>query len=570
MPCLVQLDRNKPTHRFPLTKAEIRIGRRPDNDILISNMMISGHHAHVIQSGALFYLKDLESTNGTFRNGERVLDSVELHHYDQVSLGGVEFIFLVDDNATIKLPDRHEDNIPATPSLNLRPDDTGYVNKVTTDQLLKLFQSLRTLILNESTDKAALVKKFTDLEHMFHLLGDQLKDSERFQQRLHTLYEVGKIINLILEEDELLRTIIDLALKVMNADCGFIMLYDDEENLVPRISRKMEADEFSASTATFSTTIAKQVAMSGKSVLTSDAQSDERFQTGASILSHHIRSVICSPLKNKDQKIIGVLYVGSNVISNIFSSNDVELMEAFANHAAISLENAKLFEERRRREHLKSALERYVSKQIAERIISNDATGDIRFVPEKREVTIVFSDIRGFTSLAEKLSPEDMVEILNRYFTRMIDVIFRYGGTLDKFMGDSIMALFGAPESSAQDAVNAVKAAIDMQTTAKLFNDEQVRLGKPEITVGIGINTGSVVVGNIGSDQRMEYSAIGDEVNLASRLQSSASGWQILISKATFEKVRKHVKTNHLQPITVKGKSKPIEIYEILYEPPSA
>lgn len=567
MPSLVQLDRNKPAQRFLLQKMETRIGRRPDNDIPISNMMISGHHAQVIQSGAMFTIKDLNSTNGTFVNGKRISDSMVLRHYDQISLGGVEFIFLVDDDATVKVPDRPPSS-PDTSAFQLKNDDPAITKKVTTDQLLEYFQIVRTMILNESTDKAALVTRFTELERMFHLLGDQLKETERFQQRLHTLYEVGKIINLILEEDELLQTIIDLALKVMRADCGFIMLYDDDGSLVPRIARKMEADEFSSATSTFSTTIANQVAISGESILTSDAQSDERFQTGASIISHHIRSVICSPLRNKDQKTIGVLYVGTNVLTNIFSNNDVELMEAFANHAAISIENAKLYEERRRREHLKSALERYVSKQIAERIISNDATGDIRFVPEKREVTVVFSDIRGFTTLAERLSPEDMVEILNRYFTKMIDVIFHYGGTLDKFMGDSIMALFGAPESSGEDAVHAVQAAIDMQATAKLFNEEQAALGKPQITVGIGINTGPVVVGNIGSDQRMEYSAIGDDVNLASRLQGIARGWQILISKATYDKVKKHVKTNRLEPITVKGKTKPVEIYEILYESP--
>lgn len=567
MPSLVQLDRNKPAQRFLLQKMETRIGRRPDNDIPISNMMISGHHAQVIQSGAMFTIKDLNSTNGTFVNGKRISDSVVLRHYDQISLGGVEFIFLVDDDATVKVPDRPPSS-PDTSAFPLKNDDAAITKKVTTDQLLEYFQIVRTMILNESTDKAALVTRFTELERMFHVLGDQLKETERFQQRLHTLYEVGKIINLILEEDELLQTIIDLALKVMRADCGFIMLYDDDGSLVPRIARKMEADEFSSATSTFSTTIANQVAISGESILTSDAQSDERFQTGASIISHHIRSVICSPLRNKDQKTIGVLYVGTNVLTNIFSNNDVELMEAFANHAAISIENAKLYEERRRREHLKSALERYVSKQIAERIISNDATGDIRFVPEKREVTVVFSDIRGFTTLAERLSPEDMVEILNRYFTKMIDVIFHYGGTLDKFMGDSIMALFGAPESSGEDAVHAVQAAIDMQATAKLFNEEQAALGKPQITVGIGINTGPVVVGNIGSDQRMEYSAIGDDVNLASRLQGIARGWQILISKATYDKVKKHVKTNRLEPITVKGKTKPVEIYEILYESP--
>ncbi len=564
MPALILIDRNQPGQRYPLEKARLRIGRRPDNDILVSNMMVSAHHAEVRQEAESFVLTDLGSTNGTFVNGVRLNESRPIGHNDQISIGGVEFIFQANDNVPVNIVEKTRNGVEAPVSQVANLDYKDFDSTHFSD----LFKSVRQLVISESPDRPAIVRNITELEKMFQILDDQLKQSERFQQRLHTLYEVGKIINLILEEDQLLQTIIDLALKVMNADCGFIMLYDPSGELVPRISRKMEADEFSASSATFSLTIARQVAESGTSILTSDAQTDDRFRQGRSIISNQIRSVICAPLRNKNQKILGVLYVGSNLTTMLFSQNDVEMLEAFANHAAISLENAKLYEERRRRAHLKSALERYVSRQIAERIISNDESGEIRFPPEKREITVLFSDIRGFTSLAERLSPERMVEILNRYFTRMIDIIFRYGGTLDKFMGDSVMALFGAPESSGNDAVAAVEAAVEMQKTIVAFNLEQDQLGLPRIEVGIGINTGPVIVGNIGSDQRMEYSAIGDEVNVASRLQGIAKGRQILMSKATQEKLPAAIPSERLDAVLVKGKSIPVDVYQVLYESP--
>ncbi len=565
MASLVMIENGSVSHRFVLDKDEITIGRRTDNDVMITNMLVSGHHCRIRKEGARFVLYDLNSTNGTFLNGHRVGKSAEIKHQDHVQLGGVPFVFLVDDQATVNLDQGKLASRAASAAPPKKPVDTGFSAHLSPEELTESFQKLRQLVLSGAADRTALIHSFTEVDHTVQLLAVQLKESEKFHLKLNVLYEVGKAINAMMEEEQLLKDILDLALKVMNADCGFIMLYDDERNLVPRISRKMEANEFSSGTATFSTTISRKVAESGTSVLTSDAQSDDRFQSGASIIAGNIRSVICSPLRNKDNEVIGVIYVGTNVMSNVFSNSDVELLEAFSNHSAIAIENARLYEEKRRKEHLKSALERYVSKQIAERIMSNDATGDIRFQPEKREVTLVFTDVRGFTPLAEVLSPETMVEILNRYFSEMIKIIFQYGGTLDKFIGDSIMAIFGAPESMGDDPLHAIHAAIDMQRAIRVFNAGQERLGQPQLQVGIGINTGPVVVGNIGSDQRMEYTAIGDSVNLASRLQGSARGGQIIISKATYDKVHETVKARKLEPIMVKGKSRPIEIYEVDY-----
>ncbi len=563
MASLVLVDKDNTGQRFIVEKNEMTIGRKPENDFLISNVMISGKHAKVTKNKSQFFITDLNSTNGTFVNGTRIVAQTEIKHKDRINLGAVNLIFLEDDSATIEF-DKLQGPPKETPLM--KPEDTSYATQVNSEKLAAMVQSLKTIVLSGAADRNALTNQFTELEHSFQLLNNQLKESEKFQQKLNVLYEVGKIINHILDQDELLKTILDLALKVMKADCGFIMLYNDKNELEAKISRKIEADEIGTSSATFSTTISKRVAETAESILTSDAQNDDRFQSGASIISHHIRSVICTPMKNKDQKIIGVIYVGSNVMSNVFSKSDVELLEAFSNHAAISIENAKLYEERRRKEHLKSALERYVSKQIAEAIIDKDGSGEVRFQPEKKQVTLVFTDVRGFTTLAEGMSPEDMVEILNRYFTEMIKIIFKYGGTLDKFIGDAIMAMFGAPASTGQDAPNAVMAALEMQKELIVFNEEQRKLKKPAIKIGIGINTGTVVVGNIGSDQRMEYTAIGDTVNLASRLEGANKEYStnIMISEWTLEAVSRIVITRELDLIRVKGKEKPVKVFEVL------
>ncbi|MBL7996813.1 FHA domain-containing protein [bacterium] len=567
MAALVLLEKDNTSHRFVIEKNDTTVGRRPENDFLIANVMVSGKHARLTLQNNQYLITDLNSTNGTFVNGVRISAPTEIKHKDHINFGAVDLIFLIDENATIEF-DKERFFKPAENAAlpSKKPADTGYAPEISPTTLLDKFQALKKVVLSGTADRNSISSQFLDLEHAVHIMDNQLHESENFQQKLNVLYEIGKVINLIFEEDELLKTILDLGLKVMKADCGFIMLYNDRNELIPKISRKIESDEISTSSPTFSTTISKRVAETAESILTSDAQNDDRFQSGASIISHHIRSVICSPLKNKDQKVIGVIYVGSNVMSNVFSKSDVDLLEAFSNHAAIAIENARLYEDKRRKEHLKAALERYVSKQIAEKIISNDASGDIRFQPEKREVTLVFSDVRGFTTLAESMSPEEMVEILNRYFTKMIDIIFKYGGTLDKFIGDAIMAMFGAPATTGDDAGNAVMAALEMQESLIAFNEEQIKLGKPPLKVGIGINSGIVVVGNIGSDQRMEYTAIGDSVNLASRLEGANKeyGTHIMVSEWTQEKVQDKVISRELDLIRVKGKEKPVKVFEVV------
>ncbi|PID56837.1 hypothetical protein CSB45_09210 [candidate division KSB3 bacterium] len=216
----------------------------------------------------------------------------------------------------------------------------------------------------------------------------------------------------------------------------------------------------------------------------------------------------------------------------------------------------------RRYSSLKETFSRYVSKQVVEKISMSDEHPTL--YGEKRDVTILFSDIRGFTTMTEQLEPTEVVSMLNEYFSCMIDVIYHYEGTLDKFLGDGMMCLFGAPVEQADHPGLAVRTALAMQEALTVFNQQQQQRGRYCLKVGIGINSGDAVVGNVGSEKRLEYTAIGDNVNLASRLQSIARGGQILISESTYQAVRSRARVKKLPSVNVKGKTQPVQIYELV------
>jgi adenylate cyclase len=217
----------------------------------------------------------------------------------------------------------------------------------------------------------------------------------------------------------------------------------------------------------------------------------------------------------------------------------------------------------RERELYRQQFGRYVSRQIADKILANPEKSF--WDAERRRVTILFSDIRGFTAMSEKAPPEVIVARLNEYLALMIDIVFKHEGTLDKFIGDAVMALFGAPLSLGNDEERAVRAAVDMQKAAADLSWRWSKQGLPEFKIGIGIHTGEIVVGNIGSEKRMEYSAIGDAVNLASRLESLNKEYKTstLISEETYNAVKKIAETRFVDNVNVRGRTEPVTIYEV-------
>ncbi len=211
---------------------------------------------------------------------------------------------------------------------------------------------------------------------------------------------------------------------------------------------------------------------------------------------------------------------------------------------------------------VKSTFKRYVSKQVVDELLDDDAK--LNLGGEKREVTVLFSDIRGFTSMSEKMEPEKVVSTLNKYFSLMIDIVFKNNGTLDKIIGDELMIVYGAPTSSKDDTERALKTAIEMQQKIDIFNREREKDKEFPIKVGIGINKGLVVSGNIGSRELMDYTVIGDTVNLGARLCSAAGPDKIIVSKTVWEATKKIYSYKKLKPIKVKGKKDEISIYEVI------
>ncbi|MBD1942987.1 GAF domain-containing protein, partial [Coleofasciculus sp. FACHB-712] len=300
--------------------------------------------------------------------------------------------------------------------------------------------------------------------------------------------------------------------------------------------------------------IAGSVFHLGNAEIVNDVESDSRFITG----NNKIKSLICAPLKTQNV-VLGVLNLSSDELVN-YTAQDLKLFTALASQAAAAIENALLHENKLREARIKSNLERYVPAQVVEAIL--DPQEDISLVPAKKDISILFSDIRNFTTKCEELEPEAIVEYLNEYFTHMVEVIFSHGGTVNKFVGDMIVAMFGAPSTLVDSERRAIETAIEMQKRIKTIPVAWIR---DNFLTGIGISSGEVVVGNVGSPQHMDYTAIGDKVNIASRLQSMAKGEQILVSRSIYESTKHLFEFKEIGSVQVKGKKEAVEVFEVLY-----
>ena len=222
------------------------------------------------------------------------------------------------------------------------------------------------------------------------------------------------------------------------------------------------------------------------------------------------------------------------------------------------------FVEGREKRKMKRLFGQYVSKDVYEQLVANPDLA--RLGGQRRQMTVLFSDIRGFTTVSEKGQPEEIVQLLNEYFTRMVDIVFKHKGTLDKFVGDMVMALFGAPLDDADHAEHAVDAALEMIAELRRLNERWTAEGRPSLDIGIGVNTGPMIAGNIGSEAIMSYTVIGDAVNLGSRLESlnKEYGTRIIISEATRDSLPPKYAFRPLGDVVVKGKTRPVAIFEVV------
>jgi len=501
------------------------IGRHPDNSIQILDRIISKEHAQILRGGdGRFLLRDLGSLNGSYVGGNRVSEHL-LTHGDEMVLGSTHLTYVEQTETEESL------------------------NKVTIAP-----SSLESIVrhkvdANTSARDFLPEKQITDQEHL-----------RRDYEKLRIAHELGRAIVGVFDLDELLPKILDKAFDLLPADRGVILMYDDSLKLHPRFV-KHRTTKGSDEQIVLSKSIIAEVEHQKRAVLSSDATMDSRFSGAHSIIMQGIRSTMCVPLLYSDE-LLGIMHMDSQIATNAFTEKDLQLFTGIASQAAVAIQNARLAKNIETETKTRAQFQRLLSPNLVEQLVA----GKLKMEKggELREVTILISDIRGFTSMSEKKEPAEIVAMLNEYFEVMVDVLFKAQGTLDKYVGDEIMALFGAPVDMPDGALQAVRCAVEMQKALREFNRTRIAENQDEIKIGIGINTGMVITGAIGSSRTLQYTAIGDPVNTASRLCSVAKAGEIILSENTMRLVSPFVDAQSLTPVKVKGKEQELKIYNVV------
>lgn len=516
-------------------------------------------------------------------------------------------------------------------------------------------------------------------------LNAGLEDQARERAQLVGLAQISRAVNSTLDLNQVLDRAMDIIIQVTHAERGFLMLADHQGELTFRAARNLEHSTIASPAFQVSRSILAQVAASGAPVLTTNAAHDPRFADSDSVVMMGLRSILCTPLKSHDH-VIGVVYVDNRLREGMFQPADLDALRAFADQAAIAIENAQLFEnvaqkvdeisalktfqdnifasiasgvvatdlqdritacnraaeaifditaaqaigqsyrdvlaplwalrfpglvddiknarrargsteikatlpkrgsvnlnvniaslkdasgnsqglaivvddvtEKRKLEATSEMFRRYVAPAVVDRLTSHPEL--VKLGGQRQQITILFADIRGFTHFSEPLPPEELIDVLNEYFSVAADAILAQEGTLDKFIGDALMAIFNAPLTQDDHALRAARAALHLRDAVKQLHERMPK--KLRLSFGIGIHTGEAVVGNVGTEQQMNFTAIGDAVNLAKRLQENASRGQILLSRQTHALIRRHSVAKRLLPLKVKGRAALADVWEL-------
>lgn len=502
-----------------LHKKKNSIGRSKENDIVLSDFSVSRFHAFIYEEAGEWFIEDNNSTNGVYVNNKKIKkEKIEIG--DEITIGNFK--------------------------LELIP--TAQIASGTIYRSLNDFQKdyqLDTLIDANEKKKDPI--------------------AQRKEKILSLLVQMAKTLLTAEELDEVLNKIMDMVFETLGAERGYILLKSNG-NLEPKLARTKKG-EIPKEQLPFSRTIMEQVFNQKQSVIIQDALADSRFEEGKSIRIHQIRSALCAPLWNKD-RVIGMIYIDSPSKAGLFSMEDLDLLTALANMAAVALERAILTKKIKEEERIKNQLARYHSPSIVEEIIkSKERTSSSISASIISNLTVLFADIAKFTVLTEKVEPITLMGILNEFFTIATECIFEEGGTLDKFIGDAVMAFFGAPIPQNDHADKALRCAIKLQKAVSLWNKKRQKTGEEPILLRIGLNSGNAIVGNFGSIKRLEYTALGSTVNIACRLQEYvAEPGQIVISGSTKKLLKGLYNISNLGKFTLKGLQREIEVYLVNYE----
>lgn len=509
-----------------------QVGRAIACDLSIQDPTVSRQHAELELSGAGVRVRDLGSTNGTYLNGQRVSDAIAMPG-SRLSFGKVDF-------------EVREESAPTE-----TPPGEGSLDATI----------LRQVPVRGPADIAAQLSDDPQGASVLRIAGE-----DRQERKLSLLLDIAKELSQQPEVDLLLDRVVGLTFQVMNVDRVAILMPDPlslspRGDLTPRVWRSRVGISGNGQPPSWRVprSIVRRAVEDRVAVLIENAAADQRFE-GTSVATA-LRSALCAPMLGKQGTVLGVLYLDNLGATHSFGEEDLEFLSAFSGMAAVAIENSQLIERSRREAVVLSNFQRYFGPDLARQIAG--AEGAVQLGGAKRRVVILFSDIRGFTSLSEPMSPDEIATLLTDYFTEMVEIVFEHGGTLDKFIGDALMALWGAPIVRLDDADRAMRAAVAMQQRLLRLNREWERKGRRPLEVGIGIDAGEVFAGNIGSERRLEYTVLGDAVNTAARLCAEAGPEEILIAEGLKAALTDPPPVTALAPLPLKGKTQPVPVFRV-------
>src|SRR5437762_8057093 len=527
------------------------IGRAPDNQVVLDDPRASRHHAHIksdddgsfmIVDGVVVNGQLKRSANKVFVNGEQKFEHL-LKDGDRITIGA----------STLRFEQPKEER---TADLSYDDKPLGHT------QLLMSAKDVLTTVLRQAQTGplpgTARDKVLESLQRKANILSE--------------LYEMSKALGAGFDLDRIFKMATDIIFRSTPADRVIALLAEgvvteqnaDDAKLFPIATRaRDEKLEAHARKMTIGRTITRKVMKDRVALLSQDAAADEQFAGVDSIVSQGVRSTICAPLFT-EAGVHGALYADRLDPFSAFKPDDLELISAVAAQTAIAVENVRAHERLAKEEVARANYSRFLPEYVVKQILENPDSFKLGGVTQT--ITILFADIRGFTRISEHAAPEQIVQLLNRYFSAMSDIIFAYGGALGKFLGYGLIALFVSATVTPKDAANAMSAAVAMQRRMLSINDELRAEGYPEIGIGIGLHTGEAIVGYIGSERRSEYTAIGDTVNTASRLESNTKSGQIFISEVAANAANTRFQLAPREPISVKNRTQPVPLFEIEWE----
>lgn len=567
MPFVTILNGPNKDRQFPINGGEF-VGRDPANALQVLAPGVSRIHFQFLSEGGTVFVVDRNSSNGTYVNTERVT-RYALQNGDVVTVGGVNFQFNYENAAAAPqgVPGDSGQHSPFGGQISAPQPVAVAPNEIDGAPVATQGGSGAVVLEDSESEEGSLEDYALDASLVFSEStrfksaggGTSPSVMANLEKRLNLYHKISQSLATIQDLDGLLEEIIDNLFEIYpQADRGFIMMGDSFSTLEPRKIKHRSGD---AGEVQISKTIARRVFENKRSILSSNAMEDSRFSGGMSILNFRILSMMCAPLIFQDE-VFGIIHIDTMDRAKKFTPDDLNLLTGIAAQAATFVKNVNLVDQIQKDTEALTNLQRFFNPELASQIINQEI--DLKPGGSLRTGTVFFSDIIGFTTMTEDLDdPAEVVELINQYFSIMVDIIFKYNGTIDKFGGDAIMAEWGVPFEVEDDALRGCEAAIEMQSQLSIFNYNLKSQNKNEIYMGIGLNTGEFIAGNIGSEKRMEFTCIGDDVNLAQRVESLAGRGQVYISKRCFEAAANGLFGICVGETGVKGRKKSVTVYSV-------